>query len=43
MTWPDAFAALFTLIGLSVLFHGFPDIKIGGKHNYYHNCDDNEE
>lgn len=45
MNWPDAFAMLFALIGLSFIFHGFPDIKIGGTHttHYHNNENENEE
>lgn len=36
MNWAEAFAILFGLIGLSFIFHGFPNIKIGGTtHNHY--------
>jgi hypothetical protein len=41
MNWPSAFSILFALIGLALLFHGFPDFHIGKKETHYHN--DNEE
>lgn len=42
MNWPEAFAIFFAFIGMSLFFHGFPDIKIGGKH-YYNNKNDDDE
>lgn len=38
MNWPEALAIFFGFCGMALLLHGFPDIKIGGKHEYhYHN------
>ena len=42
MTWSEAFGALFVLIGLAFIYNGFPNIKIGGTHNYYE-CKDPHE
>lgn len=42
--WPAAFMILFFLVGLAMIFHGFPNIRIGGTdnvHNHYNN--ENEE
>jgi hypothetical protein len=34
MDWPEAFAILFGVLGFAAVLNGFPDIKIGGTHNY---------
>ena len=39
MNWPEACATLFGLIGVALIFHGFPNINIGNKyitHKHYH-------
>ncbi len=41
MNWPGAFAILFGLIGVALIFHGFPNIRIGGTDvNHYHKEED---
>ena len=41
MNWAESLSVFFAFLGLGILFHGFPDIKIGGKHEYhYHNNED---
>lgn len=41
LNWPSAFAVVGAIIGIALMFNGFPDITIGGKHeHHYHN---NEE
>jgi hypothetical protein len=43
-TWPDAFAILFAFTGIALIFHGFPDIRIGDNRTYIeNNYDDDEE
>lgn len=44
MNWPTAFAILFALAGVALIFHGFPNIRFGGTdHNHYHNKENDDE
>lgn len=43
MTWAEAFAVLFGGIAIGVLFHGFPNIKIGGTHTIHNHYNEEEE
>ena len=44
MNWPEAMTVFFGAIGFACILHGFPDIKIGGKHEYHeHNYYDGTE
>lgn len=43
MNWPTAFAILFALGGLALVFHGFPSIKIGGTHTTHNHYNEEEE
>lgn len=43
MNWPEAFSVLFALVGIALLFHGFPNIKIGGTHTTHEHYDREED
>ncbi len=36
MNWPEALSIGFALMGMACIFHGFPSIHIGTKHDHYH-------
>jgi len=42
-TWPEAFAVLFFLGGIALIFHGFPKIHFGKKEKHYHYEKDDDE
>jgi hypothetical protein len=43
MNWLEAFAILFGDTAVGLMFHGFPNIKIGGTHITYNHYNEEEE
>lgn len=42
-TWALVFLPFSIFAGLALMFHGFPKIHIGSKHDHYHYYNDEEE
>lgn len=42
-TWPAAFAVVGGLFAFACMLNGFPNIKIGGKHEYHNHYDKKED